>query len=406
MNAKASLPAFAKNVHRLMTSWFLVFLLIASIPVECLAQQAVTSSHQKGERRKVPDIKKYGPVVQQELDGAFWRTDAGFRATIRISNIVQTATINVTPVLFMSDGTEFVLPAVDLEPAGVATVNVNDALLHAPPDVASHLSSFGSAALRFQWPWASAINGAIRSVDVPRSLTYSNPFQPSMATNARIRERRSGAKKGQSAAQKAADLSPQNVTLEGLWWKRAPEDNGFVVLTNRFGAAVRARVKVLAGSNDQKLQTEVLLGPHQTQQVSLKQMFDSLPSGANSGGIRLQYEGVRDSITVTGGMENVAAGYSARIPFLYAPAASAKLSSWGMASVGIMHGPPDPMMQFPADVSFTAYAVVRNISAQPMQITPKLLVTPGRQATTPEIHAQTLTLPALTIKPGETTKLD
>src|SRR6266852_724841 len=143
----------------------LVFLLVGLTPLVSHAGTSAQTLSGSAKRRKTTDPKMYGPAVLQELDGAFWRTDAGFQSTIRITNIVQTSPVQVTPVLLMADGTEYVLPSVELQAAGVATVNINDALSSAPAKIAPHISTFGSAALRFHWPWASAISGTIRSLD-------------------------------------------------------------------------------------------------------------------------------------------------------------------------------------------------------------------------------------------------
>jgi hypothetical protein len=371
-----------------------------------LAQTRAQPVIRFGAGRKVPDARKYPPAMPQELDGAFWRIDGGFQSTMRITNIVQTAAIRVRPVLVMADGTEYPLPALELQPAGVATLNINEALRNMPSDIAAHVSSFGSAALRFRWPWASAITATIRSLDVGRSLTYSNAFQFSMSTNENVRLHRSGAGNTRRVRgqQKALDTSSKTVSIEGLWWKTRPEDTGFLVLTNRSEAQIPVAVNVFAPSEHSQSNATMLLLPHQTQQFELKRAFDSLPVGAMSGGVRIQYKGVQGSILATGGLENASVGYSAKIPFGYVPADN-KPISWRVASVGIMHGPPDPGMQFPADTRFTSYAVLRNISSQVLQVAPTLYATIGKKAAAPT-KDQVLVLQAMVLQPGETRSLD
>ena len=210
----------------------------------------------------MPKPEVYGPSLPQELDGAVWRTDGGFQASIRITNILQTANLQVTPVLFMEDGTEYVLPVVELKPTGVATVSINDALTHAPPEIAGHVSTFGSAALRFKWGWSSAVTGSIRSLDAARSLTSSNSFHTSMATDAATLARRSSGKHRVISRQKPRDMNPKTVTLESLWWKRVPEDGGFVALTNRSGDQLVATLKVFGSRGNGDFETRVLLPPH------------------------------------------------------------------------------------------------------------------------------------------------
>src|SRR5215471_4008657 len=167
---------------------FACLLLLSSIHGQANTQPQTPSSKNKPRRLVTVNPKLYGPSMAQELDGGVWRTDGGFQATFRISNKVQTAAIKVTPVLFMADGTEYALPAVDLKASGSATVNVNDALNKAPRDIAAHVSTFGSATLRFSWPWPQAINASLRSLDAKRSLTFSNILQPSMDSDTNFRK--------------------------------------------------------------------------------------------------------------------------------------------------------------------------------------------------------------------------
>src|SRR5437879_6121155 len=62
-----------------------------------------------------------------------WRTDGSFVSTIRVKNVLVVAPMDVTPVLFMADGTPYLLPSVHLAISGVATIDINAALANAPP---------------------------------------------------------------------------------------------------------------------------------------------------------------------------------------------------------------------------------------------------------------------------------
>src|SRR5438046_8719513 len=68
------------------------------------------------------------PMHTYTLSGGFWRTDAGFISTLRIKNSLVVAPLAVTPVLYMTDGTTYELPAVSLDKSAAATINLNDAL--------------------------------------------------------------------------------------------------------------------------------------------------------------------------------------------------------------------------------------------------------------------------------------
>src|SRR6266852_6106335 len=123
-----------------------------------------------------------------------WRTDGGFVSTIRIKNVLVVAPMDVVPVLFMADGTPYMLSSVHVAVSGVATVNINDALAAAPSSIASHVSQFGSAALIYSYPSPGHVTAQVAAIDVSRSLSYTFPFAEPMG-------------------------DPMEQTLEGLWWR-------------------------------------------------------------------------------------------------------------------------------------------------------------------------------------------
>ena len=106
------------------------------------------------------------PVVNRSLVGGVWRVDHTFVATIQIKNALRNEAITVTPVLYMADGTEYVLPQHKLTPYAFAQININEALQAAPPEITAHLSERGSVELRFRHRW-NAINATLQNLDVP-----------------------------------------------------------------------------------------------------------------------------------------------------------------------------------------------------------------------------------------------
>src|SRR6185312_3161924 len=107
---------------------------------------------------------------------ALWRTDGTFESTIRLSNQLVVSKKKATVTLFMADGTPYVLPPVELEKGGVATVNINRALENVPADVLPHLSSFGSASVSYRYDRQGVVYASMSILDIPRSLQYSYPF--------------------------------------------------------------------------------------------------------------------------------------------------------------------------------------------------------------------------------------
>ena len=92
------------------------------------AQQKVLAPH----RPVPPQVKNPGPsrlpMLQRSMVGGLWMTDANFKSSIILRNNLKTNSLNVTPILYLSNGRKYVLKDVTLEPSGTATISVNDGL--------------------------------------------------------------------------------------------------------------------------------------------------------------------------------------------------------------------------------------------------------------------------------------
>jgi hypothetical protein len=84
--------------------------------------------------------------------GGFWMTDANFKATLYLGNSMKTDPVTVTPILHLSNGVQYVLSPVTLEPSGTALVNINQAL--AKQGIAPYATLSGYVEIQYQWPWA------------------------------------------------------------------------------------------------------------------------------------------------------------------------------------------------------------------------------------------------------------
>ena len=180
--------------------------------------QAPAPSPQSASIPTEPPPNKQLPLAAQQAVGGFWRTDYSFKASIRITNSLAIAPLLVTPVLFMADGTEYPLATVQVPPTSVVTVVINDALASAPAAVLPHLSTYGSAVLKYTWRWQSAVSASIVSLDVPRSLTFTSRF----------------------VAPSKSSETAQNHTIEGLWWVPFAGSGGFVSFVNTGGSPIEA----------------------------------------------------------------------------------------------------------------------------------------------------------------------
>ena len=309
------------------------------------------------------------PAVAQELFCPLWRIDQTFQATMRIKNELVIGAMTVTPVLFMADGTEYDVLPITIKPSDVAVVSINDALRGAPPGIQEHVSQFGSASLRFQYGW-NAVSASIQSLDAPRSLVYQYPFVGSMTMDSGTQQ------------------------LEGLWWKHDSGVGGFIALSNATSSPIDARVALsdsrgLGGPGG--VFSVPTHGTHffQFSDVDLATLRDE------RGGVSISWTGAPNALMVAGGLENVVEGFSA--PMVFRAMRDRKdgkrdqhknqqiaIMKTGdqtvsFASVGIMVGDPDPMMNLPPATKFTPYAILRNGGSRPLDVQPHLYYMQGME---------------------------
>lgn len=307
--------------------------------------------------------------------GGLWMTDANFKSTIYLRNDVETDPITVTPILWLSNGKKFMLHDVTLEPAGVALVNINQAL--ADQGLSYWATLTGYLEIQYTWQW-DALCVIVWNVDVPHSLIFTYGLAPSSPP-----------------ATQPAVPPPTNV-VEGMWWKQEASVSGFVALSNTSSDPVQAAVQVSDATGNAVGTHSVTISPHGTKVVKLPELQST---SSNAGGVRIAYTGAAGTLIPNGGLEDPAVGYSARMPFNAPPDPSITAATDSYAELGLMNGAADPMMSFPAGTTFTPYSVVRNVSNKPIQLTPTLWWMEGGA---PRSAASR----PITVSPGKTQDLD
>ena len=284
--------------------------------------------------------------VPHTIASGLWRTDGGFVAKIRMKNALVVAPLEVVPVLYMADGTEYRLPPISVPVAGVAVININEAMAHAPPSVLTHLSTFGSASLTYRYPSGGHLIATIGLQDNSRSLALVSPFT-------------------ESTAMQEHPVST-TTTWEGVWWKHDADVQGFLALTNRTDQEAQADIRLVSAGGVVAQPRTIKLDRHSIYMFSLEETTDGLGAQGRAGGIRVDYRGVPDTIAVVGGLLNGKEGYSANIPFLRKMGSQTGTVSLG--SAGLMVGKPDPMMRFPQETRFAPYLVLRNTTAKSVKL--------------------------------------
>lgn len=332
-----------------------------------------STSHLAGSSNRIPKPRT--------TFAGLWRIDRHFEATIHLKNSLITGPLTVMPALIMADGTEYPLSVVELSTAGTADVSINRAIEAAPAFLKSHLSQYGSAVVRYQSITKAPLDGYIEIREPLQSLSFVNSFQ----TN------------------DASSRSAGNTQLHGLWWKHDPGITGFFSLSNITESPVQVKVQVIGSEGTATPTHNFSIPAHNTRLLSLDDFVRGLPEAEkNQGGIEIGYEGMRGSIMVAGGLESPDEGFSAPILFLAQPEKVEQAAGFTLASIDMMVGKPDPMMQFPARTVFRPFAALRNAAKTSIQVSTTLYYLPRMDS------AQTKPIPlaALNLKPQQAIQLD
>jgi hypothetical protein len=323
-------------------------------------------------------VKWPTPATTRSMVGGFWMTDANFKSSIQIKNVVETDSVKVTPVLYLSNGKRYPLHEVALEPSGTAVVSINDALKQL--GIAPWATLFGYVEVEYRWLW-DPVCVTVISIDTVHSVIFTTGLTSSLPSNPKAQRWMAG--------------EPRSQLIEGMWWKQEANVTGFVALSNTSGRILDVSLHVTDAKNASMEKRTVSISPHGTKMVKLP----DLGQAGNSGGIEVGYVGKYGELLASGGLQDNEAGYSAGLPFVPIVSSSEEISPSSYAEIGLMTGAADPMMQFPENTTFTPYSVMRNVSDQNATITPTLYwMRDGA--------AQSRTLPKLTLAPGTSRNLD
>ena len=316
---------------------------------------------------------------------ALWRTDLSFHSTITVSNQLANTGIDAIPTLYMADGTQWELPAIHLGKSGVQDLDINQALSNAPDGIRAHLSSYGSAAIRYRYDWQGAVYATMSIVDLTRSLSHVYPF---------VFPPDQGIRENISPKTRAYRDAINGIKYEGLWFRKTHNTGGFLALANTSSALLNVGIAVSGLRNPAN--RRVSIEGHNTALVDLAELFGN--DEAKTGGITVQHSGRPGALQLAGGLEDAVAGFSADLPLTVARAKAGDIGERQYASVGILTNQQDPELGFPSTVKFWPYAFFRNISSTPRALHFAAYYMEGKTVTK-------LSLNDMTLRPGEAQEL-
>ncbi len=289
----------------------------------------------------------HDPGTAQEAAGGLWRTDRDFDALLHIKNILLKQPLDVTPVIYTADGTEVDLPKVTLPAAGVASLNIGRMLRNAA--LGAHLSSYGTASVRYNWSWA-AVLATIQNTDEMESIT----FHSTLSTN--ITQLRDPAS------------TPSTHTLKGMWWAPHTAPAGFIALSNVTSQSLTTQLSLTNAASQAIASRAVTISPRATTLLAFQDLLSSVTDADATGTLLVTYTGVSGSIAASMGIENRTVGYSTSPKLSEVSASEDPAGPVELVAPGVMVGAPDPAMLFPATTVFSPYAFLQNLSAQSIQV--------------------------------------
>lgn len=331
---------------------------------------------------KAISLPHHAPTTPQGLEGGFWRTDQEFDPILRLKNVLLKQPLTVTPILYLADGTEYDLPTVNLEPAGVAQVNIRYALESAPAAIQNHISTYGMAGISYHWSWP-AVLATIQNTDEIASLTITSSLRADI--------RKTHANPEATAAQ----------VIRGTWWLPTAKADGFLAIANSSLTQKLVAVEFSGHAGNSIAQQTVPLPPHSTSMVQLSSVLGPTFGGETAGGIEIHYSGPESGVIAYAGITDETVGFSASL-HLYEDHLdpSRPVHQVTLSAPGLLLGKADPAMQFPSGTYFKPYAVLHNLSTQSRQVT--LGLTSATTGGTP----QDLPIGIVTLAAGQTTQVD
>jgi hypothetical protein len=223
-------------------------------------------------------------------------------------------------------------------------------------------------------------------LDLPRSLEYAYEFvfPPGQGVN----------EKGYPAQAMAARNALNAQTYEGLWFRRTTSAGGFLALANVSASTLTANVTI--SGLRQPAGRSVSLPSHSTALVALGGFFAG--DSASFGGITISQSGSPGDLQLAGGLQDLTTGYSTNLPLIPARTSPGPTAAREYASVGMMVNQQDPMLNFPAGLTFYPYAFFRNIAGASRVLHFVIYYMDNG-------HVKSLPLPDLTLAAGQVVEL-
>ncbi len=285
------------------------------------------------------------PSTPQAVEGGMWRLDGNFDSTLHLKNMLVNQALEAQPSLVMADGTSVPLPPVKLQPAGVATVNIGDAVRHMPSDMAAHRSTYGMVSVSYSWSWGGAVLASVQNIDEIAMLSFHSNVQ---ADKARL---------------EATEKKPDSQRITAAWWRPYSSTEMFVFVGNSSDSPTEVNLLIRSESAVLLRKVPLTIAPHASVRVDAFQLLEKPIASGSVGSFTIEYTGPPRSLVAFGGLQDHSNGFSATLHLIEAHPEKARTKDAHQVIIaipGILLGPQQTKMQFPQSTRFTPYLILHN----------------------------------------------
>lgn len=301
--------------------------------VVCLVTSSVVAGVQPAARVPVPTT-----LPHQSLHFAYWSERDGYESRLVLSN-AKGLELFVRPTIYDASGEALEFDAIRIEPGRPVSISIGDLIKGAR--VRAGNFDDGSLKLDFEAPDSGYVGAQVIVRHAESSLSFDVPAEMPM--------------------------SFMSSRLEGIW-RRAPDAESRVVLSNTSSTAQSGTVRMTGQRSRASLDREFNLKPHETQvfEVSNAEVA-AVPSAIGEiGGIRILHSGDPGGVIAYGMVAAPNRGFSSSIRF-DDPAAAVTQK---FAAAHLMVGQPD-LPGLPPAALFASLVALRNTSESPVTVEPR-----------------------------------
>jgi hypothetical protein len=305
-----------------LRNWFVIFGLVLLLATLAASQQTPPPP----------------AAVDQEQIVPYWTTETGWKSELQLRNNQVGHDLTVTPVLRLADGAETALAPVTIKSEEVTSIDIEAAIGATAPQL---VGTYGSLLLRYRTPDSRSLYASLMVRNV------GHPFAFHIDATIEVQDLQAGSR-------------------EGIWWLPKDTTKDYLVLTNQGKITLPLDLSLYDAYGKESKQ-KVLLGPHETNRYSVRNLILAAGLSGSYGGIKVSAASHAGSLDSVHFLFDESAAFSAVLKmFDHDPNAKleerdfAKTAVWTLRAPMLALSNPDPALAFPPGTSLRPQLFIRN----------------------------------------------